>query len=106
MPVLQYFLVVGSVLTGLLFYANNVMAPVPLPFSVSQKIGLPENSKVSVVSNRAPNPEIVVTSVGPPVEAKRTVKLIAKRKPPRVVREVIPQGHYAAYSPREYGSIW
>jgi hypothetical protein len=105
-PVLQYFLVVGSVLTGLIFYANKVIAPVSLPFSVSQRMGLPETSKVPVVFNRAPDPEIVLTSVGPTVEAKASAKLIGKRKPTRVVREVKPQGHYAAYPPHVYGSIW
>jgi hypothetical protein len=103
---LQYFLVVGSVLTGLLFYANNVIVPVSLPFSVSQKMGLPETSKALVEVTKAPNPEIVVTSVAPSVETKMPIKLVRGRKPTRIVRRSIPQGRYAAYPPREPGSVW
>ena len=36
MPIFSYFLVVGSILTGLLFYANTVIVLSPLPFG-SQK---------------------------------------------------------------------
>lgn len=106
MPVFSYFLIVGSVLTGLLLYANGVMAPTPLPFSVSQKIGLPEPSKAPVVVVKVPNPEFVATSVEPPVQAKKPVKLVGKHVPTRVVRQAITQGHYAAYPPRESGSTW
>ena len=105
MPVLQYFLVVGSVLTGLLFYANSVMVPAPPPFSVSQRIGLPEPSIAPLVVAVVPKPEIVATTVEPPVEVKKSVKEIRKRKPAQVVRQSVSQGRYAAYPPREFGSI-
>jgi len=104
MPIFSYFLLVGTVLTGLLFYANNVMAPVTLPFSVSQKMGLPGSSKAPVAFINAPNPEIVVTSVVLAVEANKPVKLVRERKPTRIVRQPIPQGHFAAYPPHEFGS--
>ena len=38
------------------------MAPVTLPFNVSQKMGLPGPSRAPVAFFNAPNPEIVVTS--------------------------------------------
>ncbi len=106
MPVLQYFLVVGSVLTGLLFYANSAMFPAPLPFSVSQKNGLPEPYKAPVVVAEVPKPVIMATTVVPPVEVKKSLKAIRKHKPVQVVRQSVPQGRYAAYPPRELGSIW
>jgi hypothetical protein len=71
-PIFSYFLIVGSVLTGLLFFANSTIAPVPLPFSVSQRIGLPEASKPLVVVAKVPNPEIVATTFESAVEAKKT----------------------------------
>ena len=106
MPVFSYFLAVGSVLTGLLYYASNAMAPVPLPFSVSQKMGLPGSSRAPAVFIIAPNPEIALTSVAPSVKANKPVKLVRERKVARIVRQPVPQGHFAAYPPREFGSIW
>jgi hypothetical protein len=106
LPVLKYFLVVGTGLIGLLFYANSVMAPAPLPFSVSQKIGLPEAYKTPVIEAEDPKPVIVATTIDPPVQVKKSVKAIRKHKPAQVVRQPVAQGHYAAYPPREPGSIW
>jgi hypothetical protein len=100
-------LVVGSVLTGLLLYANSAMDPVPLPFSVSQRMGLPEPSKAPVVVAEVPTPVIVATTVEPPAEVKKLIKAVRKHKPTQVVRQSVPpQGRYAAYPPREYGNIW
>ena len=103
MPVLQYFLVVGSVLTGLLFYANSVMAPAALPFNVSQKDGLPEPYKALLI---VPNPVIVETTVEPPVVVTKPVEAARKHKTARVVRRLVPQQSYAAYPIREHGSTW
>ncbi|HUL89130.1 MAG TPA: hypothetical protein VLU23_13255 [Pseudolabrys sp.] len=41
-PLFSYFLVVGSVLAVLLFYADAVMVLRPLPFG-AQRVGLPES---------------------------------------------------------------
>jgi hypothetical protein len=43
-PLFLYFLVLGSVLAVLFFYAETVMVPQSLPFG-AQKIGLPELHK-------------------------------------------------------------
>jgi hypothetical protein len=43
-PLFSYFLVVGSLLAGLLFYADTMTTSNPLPF-VTQKVGLPESYK-------------------------------------------------------------
>ena len=104
MPILSYFLIVGSVLTGLLFYADSVMVPVSLPFSTSQSIGLPKPYKVPVVVVEVPKPVIIATTVEPPVEAEKPVKEIRKHKPTRVVRQSVPQERYGAYPPREFGA--
>ena len=106
MPVLKYFLVLGSGLIGLLFYANSVMVPAPLPFSVSQKIGLPDAYKAPVVLAEDPKPVVVATTVEPAVEVKKPIKPIRKRKPAQVVHQLVTQGHYAAYPSREPVSIW
>jgi hypothetical protein len=105
-PVFSYFLVVGSVLTGLLCYANSVMVPAPLPFSVSQKMGLPEPLKAPMDLIKVPNREIAVVSVKPSVEVKKPVKTVRRHRPAQIVRQSVPQGHYAVYPPRELGSIW
>jgi hypothetical protein len=103
-PVFSYFLIVGSVLTGLLFYADSVMVARPLPFSVSQKIGLPESYKTQVVV--AEVPKLSATNVEPPVVVKKPVEAARKHKTARVVRRLVPQQSYAAYPIREHGSIW
>ena len=41
MPIFSYLLVVGLILTGLLFFADTIIVPGALPFG-SQKIKLPE----------------------------------------------------------------
>lgn len=106
MPVVQYFLIVGSVLTGLIFYANAVMVPAPLPFSVSQKNGLPEPYRAPVTAAEVPALVIIATTAEPPVEVKKPVKAVRQHRPAQVVRQTVPQGRYAAYPPRESGSIW
>jgi hypothetical protein len=115
MPILSYFLIVGSVLTGLLYFADSVMVAGPLPFSTSQRVGLPEPYKAPAVVVEVPKPEIIAATVEPPVEAKKPVKAVRQHKPTRVarqhkstrvVRRSVPQERYAAYPKREYRSIW
>ncbi len=106
MPIFLYFLIVGPVLAGLLFYADNVMVPVPLPFSVSQRIGLPEPYKAPAEAAEVSKPEIIATPVEPPADMKKPVKVVRKHKPARVVRQATPEGRYAVYPAHEYGSIW
>ena len=45
MPIFSYFLVVGSILTGLLFSVDTVIAPSSLPFKVSQRMETPKPYK-------------------------------------------------------------
>jgi len=68
-PVFSYLLIVGSVLTGLLFFANRVMDPGPSPFSVSQRIGLPEPSIAPVV--------VVTLNTGHRLVARQLTEMIA-----------------------------
>jgi hypothetical protein len=105
-PVFSYFLIVGSVLTGLLFYANSVLTPISLPFAVSQRVGLPMPYKVPVmVEIESPKPAIIAAAAERLMAAK-PIKAIRKRKANRVVNESLPKDRYAAYPPREYGKIW
>ena len=106
MPVVQYFLIVGSVLTGLIFYANDVLVSAPLAISVSQKTGLPEPYRARVTVAEVPAPVIVATTAEPPVEVKKPAKAVRQHRAAQVVRQTILQGRYAAYPPRESGSIW
>jgi hypothetical protein len=106
LPILQYLLVVGSVLTGLIFLANSVMVPDALPFSVSQMNGLPEPYKAPKVVNEFPKPMTIATTVEAQVAVKKPVKAAHKNKLTQVRQPVLPQGRYAAYPPREYGSTW
>ena len=105
MPVFQYFLVVGSVLTSLIFYANSLMAPTTLPISVSQSTGLPAPYKAPVVVAEAPRPVIIATTVEQRAEVKKPVKAVPKHRAAQVVPQPGPQGRYATYTPREHGSI-
>jgi hypothetical protein len=100
-PVLLYFLIVGSALTGLLFFANSVMVPGPLPFSVSQTVGLPEFHNPPMIVIEKPKPVIIETTIATPIEAKKPVKAARKHQPTRIFGQVAPQGRYAAYPPRE-----
>jgi len=105
MPVFQYMMVVGSVLSSLIFYANSLMAPATLPFSVSQIIGLPAPYRAPVVVAEAPRPAIIATTVEQRAEVKKPVKAVSKHRSPQVVPLPVPQGRYATYTPREHGSI-
>jgi len=82
------------------------MAPDAAPFSISQKIGLPEPYKAPAAVVEVSAPAIVATTVEPPVEAKKSVKAARKHKLTRFVRQAFPQGRYAAYPSREYESTW
>lgn len=106
MPIFSYFLVVGSVLTTLLFYATNVIDPAPLPFSVSQNTGLPAPFKAPLVVAVAPKPAIIATAVDPTIEVEKPIKAIRKTKSGQIKRQPVPQERYAAYPPRDFGSIW
>ena len=90
MPIFSYFFIVGSVLTGLLFYADSVMGPSSLPYSVSQRIGLPKPYEAPVVAD-VPKPEFIAAITEPPVGVKNSIKASRNRKP---------------NSGREFGSIW
>jgi hypothetical protein len=48
-PIISYFLIIGPILCGLLFYADSVMVARPFPFMVSQTIGLPEPYKAQML---------------------------------------------------------
>ena len=61
MPIFSYFLVVGSILTGLLFSVDTVIAPSPLSFKVSQRIGLPKSYKAPVVAE-FPKPDYLIAT--------------------------------------------
>ena len=45
MPLLHYFVVVGSVLVGLLFWISNEIEPNSSPLKTSQVIGVPRPFK-------------------------------------------------------------
>jgi hypothetical protein len=106
LPVLRYFLIVGPALACLLFYAHSEMAPAALPFSVSQKVGLPEPFKPPVIVAEHPRPVIVAPTVEAAIKVKKSVKAVRKHKAAQVVRRSIAQGRYAAYPAREPGSLW
>ena len=45
MPLLHYFVVVGSVLVGLLFWISNEIEPNSSPLKTSQVVGVPRPFK-------------------------------------------------------------
>ncbi len=102
-PIFSYFLIVGSVLTTLLFYATNVIGPAPLPFSVSQNTGLPAPFKAPLVVAEAPKPAIIATAVEPTLEVEKPLKAIRITKSGQVNRQPVMQERYAAYPPRDVG---
>jgi hypothetical protein len=54
----------------------------------------------------APKPAIIATTVEPTTEEKKPVKTVSKHKSVQIVRQPVPQGHFAEYPPRETGGIW
>ena len=107
MPIFSYFLIAGSALAGLVFYADRVIAPSPLPFSVSQQIGLPEPYKAPVEVVEVTHPAVIAATVEPPTEIKKSrVAVRPKCKAARVVRRSVPQERYAGVAAPEHGSIW
>ena len=53
MPVLSYFLIVGTALFGVLSLVSNRIEPKPLP--VTQTVGLPPPYKAAPDANAVPN---------------------------------------------------
>jgi len=106
LPIFLYFLIVGPLLAGLLFYADNVMVPVPLPISVSQRIGLPEPYKAPAFVAEVPKPEVIATPVKPPADVKKSIKVVREHRPAGIVPQATPQGRYAVYPAHESGSTW
>jgi hypothetical protein len=47
MPILSYFLVIGTALVGLLFLVSHEIEPSGLPLGVSQMVGVPPPFKAS-----------------------------------------------------------
>lgn len=97
MPIFSFFLVVGSILAGLLFYADTVMPPSPLPFSVSQRIGIPDSYKVRsdpiqiLTSAPAPAPDMMsplVLAAAP--KAQPTPEILAVEPAARAARAEAP----------------
>lgn len=106
MPLFSYFIVVGSLLTGLLIFTSAVAPSPGPPIRVSQTVGLPEPYRapaVEVVSAKpviaSAAPGIALISVEPPVKAKKPANVIRTHTPLRVVREPATRGRYAAYLP-------
>jgi hypothetical protein len=82
------------------------MAPVPLPFRVSQISGLPSPYKGHVFVAKAPKPAIIATGVEPSTEEKKSVKAVRKHKSVQIVRQPVAQGRFAVYPPVETEGIW
>lgn len=115
MPVFTYFSTVGSLLIGLLYYANSVMEPVPQSFPISQITGLPKPFKAprsTTITTR--HEHILAISKPPQVEAGATKpdlstktknrKVASKHKPVQAAGGT--RQRYADYPQRELGSIW
>jgi hypothetical protein len=112
-PVFKYFLTVGSLLVGLLYYASSVIEPASLPFHVAQTSGLPQPYKApavepprpSVAVAEVPKAQTVAVKVEPVTPAKNR-KAANKRQSPQAVRARPGQERYAGYPSNEAGSIW
>lgn len=110
MPVFKYFLSVGSLLCGLLYYASTVIEPSSLPFHVAQTSGLPKPFKAPAAEPpkpsvaEAPKPELVTVKESSAPAKNR--KAGQKRKPAQVVRPVQGRERYAGSPRDDLGSIW
>jgi hypothetical protein len=112
-PVLKYFLTVGSLLVGLLYYASSVIEPTSLPFHIAQTSGLPQPYKAPAVE--PPRPSVAVAEMPKAQTVAAKVELVApvknrkaanKRQSPQAVRARPEQERYAGYPPNDAGSIW
>jgi hypothetical protein len=116
MPLLAYFVVVGSVLVGLLYVAEAQLGP-PTSLSISTNFhGLPAPWKAAASApiltvRDGPAPDMskmnvaqsaVETQVPPPKAAKASKKT---RKPPKPNPERNLFAH-STVAPRSYGTVW
>lgn len=101
MLLLKYFLVVGSVLTGLIFFSNSGDIKGLAPFRVSQISGLPKPYKAPIVVAEVGSPIAVATEIVPTINAKPSTKTVLKHKPAKVVGRLVPQGRYDPFAPLE-----
>jgi hypothetical protein len=106
MPLLRYFMVVGSVLVGLLFWVSNESEPNSSPIKTSQVVGVPRPFKATrpelmpdltalnfarakvdpaarAARAEAPPTKKRVTSTQPPVEYRQNNASVAISRPPR-----------------------
>jgi hypothetical protein len=107
-PLVPYFLSVGSLLAALLFYANSMIVPAPLPFSVTQTSGLPTPYKPPIaVAAEVPKSPVVVAKVEPPAVSAKKTKVARKQKSVHTAHRASPQQRYANYyAEREFGGMW
>ena len=97
MPVLRYFLVVGSVLFGLLMLVNSKTQSSGRPVKTAQTVGLPQPVKIR------PEPAPQVTAVnfaaeqGPPqakpVDAANPPKAVEKKRKEKTASKHRPTWH-------------
>jgi hypothetical protein len=112
-PVFKYFLTVGSLLVGLLYYASSVIEPASLPFHVAQTSGLPQPYKAAAVEPSRPSMAVAEVPKAQTVAAKvelvtpaKNRRSAGKRQSPQTVRARAEQERYAGYPQNDAGSIW
>ena len=97
MPVLRYFIVVGSALFGLLLLVNNKTESNNSPVRTSQTVGLPQSVKMQ------PEPAPVLSAVNfaaahepaqaKPVESTKPPKAVEKKRKEKTASKHRPTWH-------------
>ena len=108
MPLITYFLTVGSLLLGLLYYVTDVVAPAPQPFPVTQAAGLPPPFKAAPLQVAEPiaEPAVVAAKVAVAQPAAHPPKAARKHKSTATAVHAPKQLRYADYPPYVNGNVW
>ena len=82
MPIFSYFIVMGTVLVGLLFWVSNEIDPNSVPLKTSQVVGVPRPFKATrpepMRDLTAVNFAVAITTAAQPSEALAKVDLAAR----------------------------
>ena len=101
MPLLSYFVVVGSVLLAAIVWLGDTLEPVPPPIAVSHTVGLPAPYKAPIEIALAPAIAEPVVAMAVPMPAARPAKAIkvaaVAPKQTKKVATPLPRSRLAEY---------
>ena len=103
MPVCSYFIVVGSVLAGLLFWVSDAIEPKNAPLKISQTVGVPK----PFAAQPEPSPGVTAVNFAAEHERPQTspVKTVDGKRKQKATSKYLPQRTWFAEFPHDRMSI-